>query len=208
MIRRLLRFLCKHPIYLDVFVFILLLIFSHVIVTLHRRETTWELMQMRPYWIALRFTLFCALVVVTYIKINNHLFSRQNGIHDSILARVDKQLRWNFAPPVLFVVLAVGVYFALTGTSIFNRGYFSNEFAFVMVGIFCLLLLYSGFEVLRYLVSASDERREFELFKVEMLSEEPVTLLNTATTREMKQITVSHYALNQLLKLPVGSIGL
>src|SRR5690606_22602787 len=99
-------------------------------------------------------------------------FSRQNGIHDSILARVDKQLRWNFAPPVLFVILAVSGYFALIGTSIFKRGYFANEFAFVMVGIFCLLLLYSGFEVLRYLVTASDERRQFELFKAKVLSEE------------------------------------
>src|SRR3546814_11578491 len=77
-----------------------------------------------------------------------------------------------------------------------------------MFCIVCLLLLYSGFEVLRYLVSASDEHREFELFKVEMLSEEPVMLLNTDTAGEMEQITVSHYALNQLLKLPVGSIGL
>src|SRR3546814_17660878 len=91
MVRRRDRFLCEQSSYLDVCVLMLLLIFSHVIVTLHRRETTWELMQMRPYWIDLSFTLFCALVVVTYIKINNHLFARQNGIHDSILARVDKQ---------------------------------------------------------------------------------------------------------------------
>lgn len=207
MIKRLLRFLCKKPIYLDALVLILLLIFSHVIVSFHRREAIGELMRMPQYWIAFAFTLFCALVVVTYIKVNNYYFSRQNGIHDSILARVEKQLRWNLLPPVIFVILAVGVYFAMTKTSIFNRGYFGNEFIFVVVGIFSLLLLYSGFEVLQYLVNAADERRAFEVFKAKVLSEEPIGPSGIDAAGEQKWVAVSHYALNQLLRLPLNSVG-
>lgn len=207
MIKRLLRFLCRKPFYFDAFILILLLIFSHIIVSFHRRETLYELMQMPKYWVALGFTVCCALVVVTYIKLNNRRFARQYGIHDSILLRLEKQLLWNLLPPVIFVVLAVGIYFAWEKTSIFKRGYFANEFAFVWVGILCLLLLYGGFEVLRYLVNAADERHEFELFKAKVLSEEPIRPPAATTEEGQEDIPVNHYSLNQLLRVPLGSIG-
>ncbi|MFC3199864.1 hypothetical protein ACFOET_19755 [Parapedobacter deserti] len=209
MIRYLIKFLCQKPIFFDVFILALLPIYSHAIVIFHRREPTWELMQTKPYWTALGFTWICALVVVGYIKSNNRRFDKQHGIHDSVFRRLEKQWLWNFLPPVAFVLLAVAVYYAAHNTSLLHRGYFTNEFAFVVIGIFCLVVLYSSFEVLCFVVSEAEERSAFEAFKAQVISEqqakvEPTVLADVVTSA----IQVQHYYKNELHRVPIHEIGM
>ncbi|GGC43161.1 hypothetical protein GCM10011386_39290 [Parapedobacter defluvii] len=164
---------------------------------------------MPQYWKALGFTWACALVVMVYIRLNNRHFGKQYGIHDGVLKRLSKQWLWNFLPPVFFVPIAVTVYYAVNNTSIGERGYFQNEFAFVFLGIFCLVLLYSSFDILCFVVSETEERRAFEAFKAQVLSEQSATPIPTAPVPETAPaIQVQHYFRNELHSLPFSQIAL
>ena len=207
---RFIHFLCRKPVFFDVLIFILLPFYSHAITVFHRRESAWELMHMKGYWIALGFTWVCALIVTGYIKFNTVRFGKQYGIHDGVLKRLSKQWLWNFLPPLVFVLLAVAVYYVFNHTSIAQRGYFSNEFFFVIGGVFCLVLLYSSFDILCFVVSEGEERYAFEAFKAQVLSEQPTVEPSSVAPEqpEVAAIQVQHYFKNELHTLPVHRIGL
>lgn len=165
---------------------------------------------MTGYWIAFGFTWACALIVTGYIKFNNIRFGKQYGIHDSVLIRLAKQWLWNFLPPLVFVLLAVAAYYVFNHTSIAQRGYFSNEFFFVIGGVFSLVLLYSSFDILCFVVGEGEERQAFEAFKVQVLSEQPAVEPSPADPEqpEAAAIQVQHYFKNELHILQVHCIGL
>jgi len=203
------KFLCRKPIFFDVFIFILLPIYSHFITVFHRRESAWELMQMGAYWKALGFTWVCALAVAGYIRFNNFRFGKQHGIYDGVLKRLSKQWWWNFLPSIGFVFLAVAVYFLLNNTSISQRGYLTNEFLFAIIGIFCLVLLYSSFDILCFVVGEGEERQAFEAFKAQVLSEQSAVEQPAEPAQPaMPIIQVHHYFKNELYSLPIYKIAL
>lgn len=194
--KRLLHIFQKKPFVLDLMVIALLPLFSHYLVTLQRREDFAELRQMKPYWIALLFSMTCGLIVIAYIRLSNRKLNKDYGIADSVEIRIVKQLKWNLLLPALFVIILVAIYYYVLGTDIVIREYFSRELVIVLLAIFFLNVLYGGLDVLVYLADSREEEAYFRYALVDPVAAGSVMLdVKSLHINARKRIPIDEVAL-------------
>lgn len=161
------------PVFLDRVLLVLLAPFTHYLITLRARDTLAGFFTNPYYWLAFSFTYCCGMAVILYVRYQNNRLNRNYGIEDDWTKRLSQHLKWNVLVPILCVLLAVTIYFAVFGENIISRSYFFNELPMVVGSVLLVAASYFMRDLFQYFHHRDKERESFLRFHEEWLSENP-----------------------------------
>ncbi|RZK38470.1 MAG: hypothetical protein EOO90_22120 [Pedobacter sp.] len=118
------------------------LLASHFIV-LHSASETWlQLLSKTYYYVSVFYSMIIAFVLIEFVhQISRYLNKSLNGFQFNAL-RLRHQFLKGFILTGILAFLLAALLFLLNGENIFNTGYLSKLYVYILLFIFCINVLY------------------------------------------------------------------